>query len=297
MAKPRIFVSSTYYDLRHVRASLETFIQSLGYEPILSEKGNIAYSPEIPLDESCYREAASADMLVLIIGGRYGAERSESRIEIPRSLDERYESITKMEYESAVSNNVPVWILVDTQVYAEYQTFQKNRNSDAIVYAHVDSVNIFHLLEEILLQRRNNALYTFSRYTDIENWLREQWAGVFRDLLKRTAQSQQLASLSAQVFQLSELNKTLKTYLENLMRTSSTQEHERVIRDETSRLEQIKSLGELMGNSAFSHLVGVYDVSAGTLAQIFEDSETYDDFKRRLREIDGEAADAVGRIA
>src|SRR5712692_3812567 len=128
MAKPRIFISSTYYDLRHVRASLETFVQSLGYEPILSEKGDIAYSPDIPLDESCYREAAAADMLVLIIGGRYGTERSESRDELPHSFFDRYDSITKQEYMSAISNNIPVWILVDTQVHAEYQTFQKNKN-------------------------------------------------------------------------------------------------------------------------------------------------------------------------
>ncbi|MBW2570128.1 MAG: DUF4062 domain-containing protein [Deltaproteobacteria bacterium] len=51
MAKPRIFVSSTYYDLKHIRAPLEIFIESLGYESILSEKGDIAYSPEQPLDE------------------------------------------------------------------------------------------------------------------------------------------------------------------------------------------------------------------------------------------------------
>ena len=104
---------------------------------------------------------------------------------------------------------MPVWILVDSQVYAEYQTFQRNKKATSITYAHVDSVNIFQLIEQILLQRRNNPLFTFSRYTEIEDWLREQWAGVFRDLLKRTAQSQQLASLSAQVAELEELNKTL----------------------------------------------------------------------------------------
>jgi hypothetical protein len=58
---------------------LETFSQSLGYEPVLSEKGDIAYTPDLPLDESCYREAAGADVLVLIIGGRYGTEKSDSR--------------------------------------------------------------------------------------------------------------------------------------------------------------------------------------------------------------------------
>ncbi len=52
MAKPRIFISSTYYDLKHLRASLENFVESLGFDAILSEKGNIAYAPDIALDES-----------------------------------------------------------------------------------------------------------------------------------------------------------------------------------------------------------------------------------------------------
>ena len=68
MAKPRVFVSSTFYDLKHIRSSLDIFIESLGFEPILSEKGDIAYSPDHPLDESCYREVQTADIFVLIIG-------------------------------------------------------------------------------------------------------------------------------------------------------------------------------------------------------------------------------------
>ena len=52
MAKPRVFISSTYYDLKHVRSSLENFVESLGFEAILSEKGSITYSHDIPLDES-----------------------------------------------------------------------------------------------------------------------------------------------------------------------------------------------------------------------------------------------------
>ena len=41
MAKPRIFISSTFYDLRQIRSELDLFIQTLGYDTILSEKGNI----------------------------------------------------------------------------------------------------------------------------------------------------------------------------------------------------------------------------------------------------------------
>ena len=67
MARPRIFVSSTYYDLKHIRSSLEIFIESLGYDAVLSDKGRYSLSPDAPLDESCYREAQNSDIYVLII--------------------------------------------------------------------------------------------------------------------------------------------------------------------------------------------------------------------------------------
>jgi hypothetical protein len=50
MAKPRVFISSTYYDLKHLRSSIENFIDQLGYEAVLSEKDNIAFVPDLPLD-------------------------------------------------------------------------------------------------------------------------------------------------------------------------------------------------------------------------------------------------------
>lgn len=106
MARPRIFVSSTYYDLKHIRASLNSFIGSLGFEPVISEKGNIAYDPQLPLDESCYREAAGCDVLLLIIGGRYGSEAGQdSTSELPPDFHDRYESITKKEYEAAIESD------------------------------------------------------------------------------------------------------------------------------------------------------------------------------------------------
>ena len=56
MAKPRVFISSTFYDLRHIRNDLDEFVSGLGFESVLSEKGDIAYEHDRPLDESCYRE-------------------------------------------------------------------------------------------------------------------------------------------------------------------------------------------------------------------------------------------------
>ena len=56
MAKPKIFISSTYYDLKHIRFGLENFIKDFGYEPIVFEKGNITFHHDKPIDISCYDE-------------------------------------------------------------------------------------------------------------------------------------------------------------------------------------------------------------------------------------------------
>lgn len=77
MAKPRVFVSSTFYDLRQVREDLERFISGLGYEPVLYETGDIACGKDSPPEGYLDREIQSCDMLVSVIGGRYGTESRE----------------------------------------------------------------------------------------------------------------------------------------------------------------------------------------------------------------------------
>lgn len=246
MARPRVFISSTYYDLKHLRSSLENFVESLGFDALLSEKGTIAYTPDIPLDESCYREVSTADIFVLIVGGRYGSEASAGKTGLPKGLYDRYDSITRGEYRSAAEREVPVYVLVECSVYAEYETYLRNKSNQRVVYAHVDSVNIFELIEHILVQPRNNPVQQFDKYSDIETWLREQWAGLFRELLQRIQGQAQLSSLQIQVAQLAEINKTLKRYLEAIVSQVAPQESKGIIEGETKRLEEsrIRSLIE-----------------------------------------------------
>lgn len=255
MARPRVFVSSTYYDLKHVRASMEVFIDSLGFDAILFEKGDVAFHPDSALDESCYREARTSDIFVLIVGGRYGSPASSERkgsSEIPTD----YESITRREFEAAQEADIPTFILVDGAVHAEYQTFIRNRDNKSVKYAHVDSPNVFILLESIFELGRNNPVFAFDRATDIEAWLREQWAGLFRELLRTRSQQQQLSTLNAQVMQLQSVNDTLKTYLEAVLTKVTPDDSARLITDEEKKLSSAKRESEYSQNGFVNYLTG-----------------------------------------
>ncbi|TMP84158.1 hypothetical protein CWB73_00380 [Pseudoalteromonas phenolica] len=285
MARPQVFVSSTYYDLKHIRASLEGFIESLGYDAILSDKGRIAYDPDIALDESCYRAAKEADIFILIIGGRYGSETSES-VDVDKSkFYERYESVTKTEFLSASKEERPIYILVEKAVYSEYETFKKNRENDSIEYAHVDSVNIFTMLDEILAKRRNNPMHQFEKHTDIENWLKEQWAGLFRELLDNRNSNKKLVSLSDKVEHLSEINSSLQTYLEEVIRTVNPDGSSEIIRAEHAKLSESQLKKEIMEVQLIESVTGHTCISYEKIVEIIKNASSMEEIADSIEEL------------
>lgn len=214
MPKLRIFVSSTFYDLTYVRASLGRFIDSLGYEPVLSENGSIAYVSDQSLEESCYRAVQECDIFVLIVGRRYGSPANAASANLPASFFERYDSITKREYRTAVEKGIPIYVLINRDVLSEFLTYQNNRDNNSVRYAHVDSVNVFQFIEEI--QANNKPIRSFDDYNEIEQWLRLQWAGFFRELLHRRELLPRVSNQrgsDAPALQSSEISDVIKTLL------------------------------------------------------------------------------------
>jgi len=267
----------------------------MGFEPILSEKGNIAYTPDAALDESCYREAANADIFVLILGGRYGSEASGKEKIPDRKFFERYESITKKEYESAANRDIPVYVLIEGSVHSEYQTYLRNKDNQDIRYAHVDSVNVFRLIEDILAKPRNNPMHTFERFSDIESWLRDQWAGFFRELLQKQSQQKQLTALGAQVSELRAVNETLRKYLEAVMQGIKPAASKGLIESEQRRLQELERNQRIRDN----HWCGfIIDRGASTFEDFLDamsKATSFTDFTKRLK-VPKEAENGLTRI-
>jgi Domain of unknown function (DUF4062) len=281
VAVPRVFISSTYYDLRHIRASLDTFVESFGFESVLSEKGDIAYAHDRPLDESCYAEVANCDILLLIVGGRYGSAASDEAL-TARSPDfySRYDSITRKEYERAAADERPVWILVEAGVFAEYQTYKVNKGKTDVRYAHVDSVNVFELIDSIMTQRLNNAASPFTTFSDIESWLRKQWAGLFGELLRRKSGQAELTALASQISEMRDLNQTLKTYMETVVTSVAPDVSVDLIAGEDDKLKARRKVRSAAPGPFITYLRGLGSISTEDAVEITTSSDSLRDLFR-----------------
>lgn len=141
--KPRIFVSSTFYDLKSIREDLYQFIRGFNYEPIESENGDIGYVPGQDLDKSCYKAMLECDMAILIIGGRYGSPATGEMDD-----DGNYISVTHKEFRTAVNAGIPIYAFIDHAVSTEYELYKRNKErfNDPqfdFEFTSADSINVF----------------------------------------------------------------------------------------------------------------------------------------------------------
>ncbi|MCL2397244.1 MAG: DUF4062 domain-containing protein [Defluviitaleaceae bacterium] len=198
MPAPKIFVSSTCYDLRQIRQDIEGFIKSFGYLAILSEKHSVTYNVKESLEADCYNELSSCEMLIGIVGGRYGSESS----------DNSGNSISMNEMLKAIELNKQSYIFIDKNVNTEFHTYSRNIGKE-MEYAFVDDVRIFEFIEKLRGKANIVVINDFSTANDITDCLRAQWAGLFQTFLYNKEQQRQSEGLL-----------TIKTVIEGLLQAS-----------------------------------------------------------------------------
>lgn len=177
MAKPRVFISSTFYDLRQIRADIDQFLRGLGYDAIRNEEGSIPYGKDERLEEYCIQEVRHSDILISIIGGRFGSE-SKDEASIEKYIQKS--SISQRELRTAIDNQKQVYIFIDKNVSAEYQNYLLNKGNSNVNYKFVDDQRIYSFIEEIKNLGINNNIKDFETSEDITSYLREQFAGLFQ---------------------------------------------------------------------------------------------------------------------
>lgn len=247
--KPRIFVSSTYYDLKHVRERLEQFIDNYGFESVLFESDKVTYEFDKPIDSSAYNEVTLCHIMILIVGGRYGSTATNGNIsEDIKKYEQEYISITRREFETAIEKNIPLFIFVEKNVFSEYKTFKENQdflenihqfenknNQDKakFKFAHVDSLNVFKFLDTLVTK----PIKTFDKIEQIENYLQSQFAGLFYLYLDGLQKQKEVVKVLNSVEELNNITLRMNTMLNSVgekILGKDNHEYEEVISEQFS---------------------------------------------------------------
>jgi hypothetical protein len=290
MARPRVFISSTYFDLKHVRAGLDAFLRELGYDSVTFEKGGVAFIYDESIESSCYREVEQCDILVLIMGGRFGAlsesDRSKKRVS---ELASKLKSVTQREYETALEKGIPTFVFVEKGVLAELETYRRNRGKSDVSFAHVDNVLIYELIDAVMGQKQGNFVRGFESLDDITFWLRDQLAGLFLKLLREQTSRREIRDLGGQIVELRAVVESLKEYSEEIVRSVSKGDAEQVIERVESTLAREKAVGELRKANAFFTYVEDHSPRAAApidMVKVFSESGSIDALIDALRRLD-----------
>lgn len=265
MASPRVFVSSTYYDLKYIRENLKYFINNLGYEAILSEDGDVFYNPSEHTHDSCLGEIPSCQLFVLIIGGRYGGKYKKEE-----------NSITNKEYKEALKCKIPIFALIEASVYSEHNVYNSNKDNQKINYPSVDNIKIFDFIDEVRREVINNAIVTFNNYDDIESYLKKQWAGLMYSFLTSKNNNEKVVDTLSEIKQ---MNKTIEMISKSILST--------VDKKDVSKIKE-KEIKIIIENSSFYEtLLRLY--KKGYLPEMVtvEDIEKSDSLESLLKKIDG----------
>jgi hypothetical protein len=165
----------------------------------------------------------NADILVLIIGARYG------------SIIDNGKSITNNEFLVARQKGIPIFCFIDRHILSALDFWKSNRNAN-FTYI-VDNVQIFEFIDEI---RNNSKIWTFpfERAQEIVSTLKIQLSYLFKSsLIAKKIFDNEIPD----IFKLNLSDKSLKILLEKKVSTFEHAFLAQVFVDEIEKKEFIRN--------------------------------------------------------
>ncbi len=239
MPSPKIFVSSTCYDLGMAREQLRSFLIRMGYDPVMSKYSDVLYDPRTHTHTSCIQEVPNADMVVVLIGSRFGGKiipEALSTVDLENLANSSFDvtvledpeklSITQLEVLKAIDTSIPVFAFVEEKVMHDHFVYQKNKELvDKIKFPSIDKPEsakyIFEFINFLHHRNKGNSVISFGKIEDIEIHLRKQWGALFQRLLRE--QREELHE-SRKMFAISEQIEDLKTAVISTIGNSQNRE-------------------------------------------------------------------------
>lgn len=228
MASPKVFISSTCFDLREIRDSLSRFVENFGFDPVLSEYGDVFYHPDLHTHDACIHEISNCQLFILIIGGRFGGTY----------VNDKGKSITNAEYEAAKELKIPIFTYIKKNVLENHHSYIANRNKPFItefeftsIEKQENAIDIFNFIDSVRKAKTNNAFEGFDTIFEIENHLKKQWAGMFFDFLKNREVREQINVAKVMLSTLQTSSEKMEELVKGLYLTTKTSEADELLED------------------------------------------------------------------
>ena len=162
---PKIFISSTCFDLIDLRAELYVFLKDAGLGPIMSDEMISEF--EIFGDknsiETCLINLRSCDTVVIILSQRYGP--SLVKAGFPDV------SATHLEYLEAVKEKKNILMYVRDRLEADYNIYGKDARGDQLKWVKPEDVKLFDIVRQhkkLANDERNNWYWTFKNSVEVK---------------------------------------------------------------------------------------------------------------------------------
>lgn len=248
MAKPKVFISSTCFDLMEIRDSLCSFIKGMGFDPVLSEHGDVFYHPDLHTHDACLHEVLNCQLFVLIIGGRFGGTY----------VNDKSKSITNAEYEAARECNLPIFTYVKRGVLDNHHSYQANRDKPFIKDFHFTAIekqghalDIFEFIDVVRKAKSNNAFEGFETSSDIEEHLRKQFAGMFFDFLKNREVREQMSAAQTVLSALKTSSEKLEDLVKGLYGADDKESSAKLVEKLDSKYAAIQFIKDVLDDHAY----------------------------------------------
>lgn len=145
----------------------------------MSNNGDVPYGHKVHTHDACLMEVRDSDLLILIIGERYGGEYKNS-----------LKSITRMEYETAFGNNIPVHTFIKKSTYNEHGSYiKKKKNNESYHYFNdnktYEMIKIFEFIDLVRSNDRNNGYLHFKDDLELIDLIKKQLSGMVHGFLAK----------------------------------------------------------------------------------------------------------------
>jgi hypothetical protein len=144
----------------------------------MSEHGGVGYMNETAADVACYQSVKECQLMILIIGKRYGSKTQGSGLV----------SVTEHEYDTCMEHKPRLITFADGEVLNYKRVFDGSPNAANVNYPGMDNANAtFAFINKVMHAPVRNAIIPFSSVSDVRLQLKQQLATLFHDLLDEHA--------------------------------------------------------------------------------------------------------------